>query len=227
MKRFRYIAAASVLSMSSGQAMAQQYGLADGGFDTQAQSVSDSCYFDSNTCPSGPWGGTSGFIRGGSPYWGTPIAVSPSVIGFIQDTRQLSQTFTATASGTVRLVWYDEARQGFGGTQTYAVKINGTTVATFSPTNATFQRRYSAPFALVSGSSYTVMFAGQTNADNTALIDSISIQPASETITYSYDALGRLTDTAHAGGVNGGLASHYQLDPADNRMQVTVTGAPQ
>jgi hypothetical protein len=49
---------------------------------------------------------------------------------------------------------------------------------------------------------------------------------ASETITYTYDALGRLTHVAHAGTVNNGLQSNYTLDPADNRTNVTVSGAP-
>ncbi|MEO6215097.1 MAG: hypothetical protein ABIO86_03620 [Sphingomonas sp.] len=224
MKRLHYWAIAAAFGLTASPALAQ-YGLADGGFDTQGGSVSSYCYFPN--CPSGAWSGTAGFIHSGSTDWGNPVAVSPSATSFVQYNQTISQTFTATASGNVRLVWYDQARQGFGGTETYSVTVNGATVATLSPTNATFQRRYSAVFTLTSGSSYTVSFVGQTGGDNSALIDSVDIQPASETITYSYDALGRLTDTAHSGAVTGGLASHYQFDPAGNRTQVTVTGAPQ
>ena len=49
---------------------------------------------------------------------------------------------------------------------------------------------------------------------------------ATETITYSYDALGRLVKVAHSGTVNSGLQTTYTQDAADNRNNVTVTGAP-
>ncbi len=48
---------------------------------------------------------------------------------------------------------------------------------------------------------------------------------ASETLTYSYDALGRLTTVAHSGTVNSGQQAAYAIDLADNRTGVTVTGA--
>jgi hypothetical protein len=201
------------------------YGLVDGGFDAQGATVADYCYFPN--CPSGAWSGTTGFIHTGSTAWDNPVSVSPSTMSFVQFNQTISQTFTATASGDVRLVWYDQARQGFGGVETYSVTINGTTVATFAPTNSSFQRRVSTTFALTSGVSYTIAFVGQTSGDNSALIDSIDIQPASETINYSYDALGRLTNVSHSGAVNGGTSSSYQFDPADNRTNVTTSGAPQ
>jgi hypothetical protein len=40
---------------------------------------------------------------------------------------------------------------------------------------------------------------------------------ASETITYSYDARGRLKIVAHTGTVNNGKTTTYSLDKADNR----------
>ena len=49
---------------------------------------------------------------------------------------------------------------------------------------------------------------------------------ANETITYTYDALGRVTQVNHAGTVNPGLQSAYGYDLADNRLSVTVTGSP-
>ena len=44
---------------------------------------------------------------------------------------------------------------------------------------------------------------------------------ASETITYSYDARGRLKETSHSGTVNNGVITCYQYG-ADNRQQVDV-----
>lgn len=49
---------------------------------------------------------------------------------------------------------------------------------------------------------------------------------AAETITYSYDAKGRLVKVVHSGTVNNTLTSTYTHDKADNRKTVKVTGAP-
>lgn len=49
---------------------------------------------------------------------------------------------------------------------------------------------------------------------------------ATETITYTYDAKGRVTKVVHAGTVNNGVTVQYTHDHADNRTHVTVTGAP-
>ena len=47
-----------------------------------------------------------------------------------------------------------------------------------------------------------------------------------ETINYTYDARGRLTNVTHAGSVNNNLIANYTYDKADNRLTVNVTGAP-
>jgi hypothetical protein len=49
---------------------------------------------------------------------------------------------------------------------------------------------------------------------------------ASETITYQYDARGRLVQVSHSGSVNNNLVSNYTLDKADNRTNKTTTGSP-
>jgi hypothetical protein len=46
---------------------------------------------------------------------------------------------------------------------------------------------------------------------------------ASETITYSYDALGRLVKVVHSGTVNNSTSSCYSYDHADNRTNVMVS----
>ena len=48
---------------------------------------------------------------------------------------------------------------------------------------------------------------------------------ASETITYTYDEQGRLVTVVHSGTVNNGQQVQYSYDQADNRVNVTVTGA--
>lgn len=49
---------------------------------------------------------------------------------------------------------------------------------------------------------------------------------ASETVTYTYDAKGRLIKVVHTGTVNNGVTTEYTHDHADNRVNVKVTGAP-
>jgi hypothetical protein len=47
---------------------------------------------------------------------------------------------------------------------------------------------------------------------------------ASETITYSYDARGRVKQAAHSGTVNSGKTTTYSYDKADNRTSKSTTG---
>jgi hypothetical protein len=47
---------------------------------------------------------------------------------------------------------------------------------------------------------------------------------AQETTTYSYDALGRMTNASQTGGPNNGVSSTYVYDSAGNRTDVTVNG---
>jgi hypothetical protein len=49
---------------------------------------------------------------------------------------------------------------------------------------------------------------------------------AAETVTYTYDAKGRLIKVVHTGSVNNGVTTEYSHDHADNRTNVKVTGAP-
>jgi len=46
---------------------------------------------------------------------------------------------------------------------------------------------------------------------------------ASETITYSYDARGRLVKVQRSGSVNNNVTANYSYDKGDNRTNVNVT----
>lgn len=48
---------------------------------------------------------------------------------------------------------------------------------------------------------------------------------AAETVTYSYDAKGRLVRVLRSGGPSNGVVTAYSSDPADNRQRVVTTGA--
>ena len=47
-----------------------------------------------------------------------------------------------------------------------------------------------------------------------------------ETITYSYDARGRLIQVARTGAVNNNVTTNYAYDKADNRSSKATTGSP-
>lgn len=70
------------------------------------------------------------------------------------------------------------------------------------------------------------MRIGRLTIAGIALLALASGSFASETITYAYDALGRLVQVARSGTVNDGVNASYSYDPADNRTNVTVSGAP-
>lgn len=203
-----------------------EYGFDDGGFDTQAASVADYCYFGSNNCPTGSWGGTVGFIRSGSIPWGGLPADSPQHYAFVQLSGVLTKTFVATATGPFYFRWKHADRPDFGG-QTYIVTINGNPIGTYSPTDQAFRRVQSAPFALSTGSTYTLSFAGQSSSvDRSALIDSVELVSAAvqTTVSYTYDAQGRLTGVSQRGGMNNGITSAYTYDKSGNRTRVQTTG---
>lgn len=48
---------------------------------------------------------------------------------------------------------------------------------------------------------------------------------AASTTTYTYDALGRLTNASTTGTVNNGVQMSTTYDPADNRATYQVTGS--
>ena len=57
------------------------------------------------------------------------------------------------------------------------------------------------------------------------LISASGAALAAETITYTYDAKGRLVKVERSGSVNNNVKAEYSLDKADNRTNVTVTGS--
>lgn len=64
-----------------------------------------------------------------------------------------------------------------------------------------------------------VLFAGSALAVAAAAY-------AAETISFSYDARGRLVRVFHNGSVNNNALTNYVYDKADNRTLKNITGAP-
>ena len=59
-----------------------------------------------------------------------------------------------------------------------------------------------------------------------AALAAVAAANASETLTYSYDARGRLVRVQHNGSVNNNVSTNYNYDKADNRSLKNTTGAP-
>ncbi|MGB3845580.1 MAG: hypothetical protein WA940_06905 [Sphingopyxis sp.] len=49
---------------------------------------------------------------------------------------------------------------------------------------------------------------------------------AAETITYTYDAKGRLVKVVRTGTVNNNVTTEYEHDKADNRKRLKTTNSP-
>ncbi|MEQ8405256.1 MAG: hypothetical protein RKE49_09175 [Oceanicaulis sp.] len=54
---------------------------------------------------------------------------------------------------------------------------------------------------------------------------SIASAAASETVTYTYDARGRLVEVNHSGGPAAGTKTTYEYDDVDNIKRKKTTGA--
>lgn len=68
---------------------------------------------------------------------------------------------------------------------------------------------------LVTFMSAVILFSGSTTSAS-----------ASETVSYSYDAQGRLIQATHSGsGPNNAMAINIQYDAKGNRLSQTVTGS--
>ena len=59
-----------------------------------------------------------------------------------------------------------------------------------------------------------------------ALLSTSAPAFAAETITYTYDARGRLVKVERTGTANNGVTTNYTIDKADNRTNKTTTGSP-
>lgn len=58
------------------------------------------------------------------------------------------------------------------------------------------------------------------------LLGLASTATATETITHSYDAKGRLVKVVRTGTVNNNVTTEYEHDKADNRTRLKTTNSP-
>ncbi len=66
-------------------------------------------------------------------------------------------------------------------------------------------------FSLVGGLGFSLANSSETFGNDTS--------------NFTYDARGRLIEVEHSGSVNNNMVANYSYDDANNRVNVTVTGA--
>jgi hypothetical protein len=154
------------------------YGLLDSGFEEPSLGTGASAYqYD----PTGlPWSfsATSGLAGNGSAITsGNPNAPEGSQVAFLEKTGTISQVVNLTASGNYRLS-LSAAQRGNNGTsnESFQVQVDGTAVATFTPTSTSYATFTTPLFNLAAGS-HTITFVGvdPSGADYTALLDQVSL----------------------------------------------------
>jgi len=140
-------------------------------------------------------------------------------------------SLTATAASTTQINLSWPAATDNGGVAGYQIeKCTGAQCGNFALLATTTSTSYSVT-GLVSGTSYTfkvraydaVPFYGNYSPWATAVTQGTPTPP-NETITYEYDALGRLVKVTRSGTVNNGEEASYGYDAAGNRTNVTVNG---
>lgn len=70
------------------------------------------------------------------------------------------------------------------------------------------------------------MRVGRVLLGAVALLAMSSAANAAETITYTYDAKGRLVKVVRTGTVNNNVTVEYTHDKADNRTRLKTTNSP-
>ncbi|MGC4033603.1 MAG: RHS repeat-associated core domain-containing protein [Tepidisphaeraceae bacterium] len=148
-------------------------------------------------------GGTlpaTGIASNGSGF-SAPTAPDGQQVAFVQGTGTMSQSLTLPA-GKYTITFKAAQRTTWGGAQGLDVKVDGTTVSSFSSLSGSFSEYVTAVF-IVTGGSHTIVFAGTQSGDNTAFVDSVQIKMTappstapsrSDTVlvnSYTYDAAGR------------------------------------
>ena len=162
--------AVAVAQVASGQ-------LVDGGFE--AVSVGTGYFAYAPTGSAWAFSGGAGVSGNGSGFTsGNPAAPQGQQVAFIQGTGALSQSLAGWAAGSYT-VSFQAAQRGnyYTSVEDFQVLVDGAVVGTFKPTGTSYQKYTTSSFTVTAGA-HTLAFRGLDSAggDNTAFIDSVSIQ---------------------------------------------------
>lgn len=144
----------------------------------------------------GPWvGNLNTYVSTSNPDWSLngPVA-DGSQFGVLQSRSSWMQSVNVVVPGPYLLTWSDAGRGespgAYGGDQTYWVRLDGVTLATYS----TFSGQAFIPHQMVlqlTAGSHSLRFSGQTvSGDQSAYVDAISLAPVPEPSTAALLAAG-------------------------------------
>jgi alpha-L-rhamnosidase len=129
---------------------------------------------------SGAAGNGSGVTTNGSGFTSSNAAAPQGTqVAFLQRTGTISQTLSGFAPGGVYTITFSAANRatsGYNGTQSWDVRIDGVTKASFSNKPTTYAD-YTATFT-ASATSHTLSMVGTGGSDTTVFIDNIRITGA-------------------------------------------------
>ncbi|MFO0956219.1 MAG: DUF642 domain-containing protein [Isosphaeraceae bacterium] len=154
----------------------------DSGFErvNAGPSGSSSSFVYGPSGSSWTFAGTAGLAANGSGFTaGNPAAPEGSQAAFLQRTGQFSQSVSFASAGSYTVGFRAAQRANWQASyQDFDVLVDGALVSTIRPTDVTYRSYATATFSASAGS-HTIAFRGRNTAggDNTALIDSIAIQP--------------------------------------------------
>lgn len=139
-------------------------------------------------------------------------------------TTPTSLSATAASGAQINLSWA-ASTDDVGVTGYRVERCTGAGCSSFAqiatPTGTTFSNT-----GLASSTTYRYRIRAADGAGNLSGYSSVvsaTTSGGNETITYTYDALGRLVGVIHTGGANNNIQETYTFDAAGNRTNVTVT----
>ena len=161
--------------------------------------------------PPAPDGDQVGVLAGASP------SIALSVSGLVP--------------GSTYVVKFSMAKGGAYNAAPILVTFDGAALGSYTPAATSFTQITTASFTATAASG-SLTFATVDGAGKVSAIDKLSMviggaeNSGPKTVTFTYDVLGRLVATSTEGSVNGGLQTQTSYDPAGNRTNHTVSGAP-
>jgi hypothetical protein len=150
--------------------------IADPGFETPALAAGSHAYAPARS--GWTFASNAGLASNGSAF-NNPPAPEGSQVAFLQQTGSISQVVDLPAG---MYVMNFMAAQRPGNQQTFEVDLDGTELATVTPSGSRFALYSSGTFIVVTAGPHTIQFIGlnPNGGDNTAFLDQILIAPPTE-----------------------------------------------
>jgi hypothetical protein len=112
---------------------------------------------------------------GNNGSWGAAFAPQGAQTGFVQNSGSVTQTLTNIPAATYSVTFLAAKRQGYAGTQSLNVLIDGVSRGTFTPASTAFTPFTTSTVALATGNHTIAIVGTNTSGDNTDFIDSVSL----------------------------------------------------